>query len=166
MARLPFQTLVIAYRRLAGLELAVLHRADYDAWQFVSGGGEASETPIEAARREGREEAGIADAVYEPLAATAMVPACWFPAWADWPAELLVVPEHAFAVDVGDRELVLSAEHDELCWLRYDDAVRRLAFDSNRVALWELHERLFPGPRTKRAAFDTRHAGRCACSPA
>ena len=28
-----------------------------------------------------------------------------------------------------------------------------LRFDSNRTALWELHERLFPGTRIKRPAY-------------
>ncbi|MEO8705628.1 MAG: NUDIX pyrophosphatase [Kofleriaceae bacterium] len=164
--RLPFQTLVLPYRLHHGLEVAVLHRADYDAWQFVSGGGEDGETIEVAARREGREEAGIAESAnYEPLDAKAMIPACWFGAWEQWPRDVLVVPEHAFAVDVGDHAIELSAEHAEVRWLHYDDAVRRLTFDSNRIALWELHERRFPAPRSKRAAFDTLHAGRCACSP-
>jgi dATP pyrophosphohydrolase len=167
MARAPFQVLVLPYRRIgAGMEVAVLHRSDYDAWQFVSGGGERGETAEAAARREAREEAGIAAGLdFRALDAQAMIPACWFSAWPTWPEGVLVVPEHAFAVDVGDRALVLSGEHDDLRWLRYDDAVAQLSFDSNRVALWELHERLYPAPRGKRAAFDTRHTGHCACSP-
>jgi dATP pyrophosphohydrolase len=167
MSRAPFQILVLPYRRTAaGMEVAVLHRADYDAWQFVSGGGEAGETVEIAARREAREEAAIpAGADYLALDAKAMIPACWFSAWAVWPEAVLVVPEHAFAVDVGDRALELSEEHDEVRWLHYDEAVALLRFDSNRVALWELHERLYPAVRCKRAAFDTKHAGRCACSP-
>jgi dihydroneopterin triphosphate diphosphatase len=167
MPRAPFQVLVLPYRRTAaGMEVAVLHRADYDAWQFVSGGGEAGETIDMAARREAREEAAIpAGADYLALDAKAMIPACWFSAWPTWPEATLLVPEHAFAVDVGDHALVLSDEHDEVRWLHYDDAIALLRFDSNRTALWELHERLYPAVRCKRAAFDTRHAGNCACSP-
>jgi dATP pyrophosphohydrolase len=119
-----------------------------------------------AARREAREEAAIpAGAAYLPLDAKAMIPACWFSAWPSWPDGLLVVPEHAFAVDLGDRTLELSDEHDRVRWVHYDEAVALLRFDSNRVALWELHERLYPAVRCKRAAFDTKHAGHCACSP-
>ena len=166
MARAPFQILVLPYRRSAGLEVAVLHRADYDAWQFVSGGGEGDETPISAARREGREEAGIPETLpYLPLDAISMVPACWFSAWTTWPAEIFVVPEHSFAVDLGDQAIALSDEHLQVRWLHFDDAVALLKFDSNRVALWELHERLFPAPRIKRFAFDARHDG-CRCSKA
>lgn len=164
--RAPFQVLVVAYRRIASrLEVAVLRRADHEIWQFISGGGEDAETLEQAARREGREEAGLPDdARYEALQTTTSVPACWFDAFADWPADRFVVPEHAFAVDAGARALVLSAEHLEVRWLMYDDAIRLLTFDSNRTALWELHERLYPAPRVKRAAFDTRHTGRCPCS--
>lgn len=166
--RAPFQVLVLPYRRSArGLELAVLRRRDHDVWQFVSGGGEEGETVDEAARREGFEEAGIPlTATYARLDATATVPACWFSAWATWPAERFVVPEHAFAVEVGALAIALSDEHAEARWVGHDDAMARLRFDSNRTALWELHERLYPAARGKRSAFDARHAGRCPCSPA
>lgn len=152
MPRAPLQILVLPYRRRAGLEVATLHRTDYDLWQFVSGGVEHGESLDEAARREGFEEAGIATtARYQQLDAVAMIPACWFPAWASWPAHVLVVPEHAFAVETDT--VVLSAEHDDVRWLGYDAAVALLRFDSNRIALWELRERLYPGERCKRTAF-------------
>jgi dATP pyrophosphohydrolase len=153
--RAPFQVLVLPWRRGgAGLEVAALRRADYDLWQFVSGGGELGETPEAAARREATEEAGLPpDAPLLTLDATATVPACWFTAWPSWPADVLVVREHAFAVEVGARELTLSPEHRELRWCGVPEAMELLRFDSNRTALWELHERLFPGPRVKRPAF-------------
>lgn len=167
MPRAPFQVLVLPYRRgAAGMQVAILHRADYQVWQFVSGGGELGETPEAAARREGLEEAGIPPAApYLRLDATAMIPACWFAAWPSWQSDVLVVPEHAFAVDVGDHAIVRSAEHDDVRWVPYDDAVALLRFDSNRVALWELHERLYPLPRAKRFAFAAVHHRPCACSP-
>jgi len=37
----------------------VLKRSDADCWQFVAGGGDDGETPIQAAVRETREEVGI-----------------------------------------------------------------------------------------------------------
>jgi dATP pyrophosphohydrolase len=165
MTRAPFQVLVVPYRRgERGLQVAVLRRADHDVWQFVSGGGEAGETVEMAARREGREEAGIAeDAPYTRLDAMAMLPACWFSAWSSWPSGLLVVPEHALAVDVGELAIALSDEHVAVRWVGYDEAIALLRFDSNKIALWELHERLYPAARIKRAAFDARH-DRCACS--
>ncbi|MBL4684803.1 MAG: NUDIX domain-containing protein, partial [Nannocystaceae bacterium] len=89
MARAPFQVLVLPYRRAKdGLEVAVFRRADYDVWQFVSGGGEAGESPETAARREVAEEAGVSTTgiiTTEIIALDAMttIPGCWFRAWAD-----------------------------------------------------------------------------------
>jgi dihydroneopterin triphosphate diphosphatase len=146
---------VLPWRRGArGFEVAVFHRTDYDVWQFVSGGGEDGETPEVAARREGHEEARIPLAApYLRLDTVASVPACWFRAWPRWPAHILVVPEYAFAVDTGDHEPRLSDEHHTLRWCSRDEAMDLLRFDSNRTALWELHERLFPGERVKRRAY-------------
>jgi dihydroneopterin triphosphate diphosphatase len=152
--RAPFQVLVLPYRRRAEIEVAVFRRADYDLWQFVSGGGELGETPEAAARREGFEEAGLArDATYLRLDSMTTIPACWFAAWSTWGDDLLVVPEHAFGVEVQEHPIRLSTEHLEFAWLEYGEAMERLRFDSNRNALWELAERLSPGPRCKRPAY-------------
>ena len=60
--RSPFNVLVIPYRRShADCEFAVLHRAGEPMWQFITGGGELNETPLEAARREAREEAEVGE---------------------------------------------------------------------------------------------------------
>lgn len=153
MARAPFQVLVIPWRRAGdAMEVAVFHRADHDLWQFVSGGGEDDESRVEAARREGFEEAGIPrDTPYLALDAMTMLPACWYHAWPTWPADVLVIPEYAFGVEVAD--VVRSEEHRDVRWCTVPAAMDRLSFDSNRHALWELHERLFPGPRVKRFVY-------------
>ena len=58
--RAPFQILAIPYKIVDGVPYyCVLHRADYDQWQFIAGGGEDNETPLEAAKRETWEESGI-----------------------------------------------------------------------------------------------------------
>ena len=57
--RVPFQILAIPYRQNPDLQFCVLHRADIDQWQFVAGGGEDDETPVESAIREISEETGI-----------------------------------------------------------------------------------------------------------
>jgi len=82
-----------------------------------------------------------------------MIPACWFRAWAQWPQDVLLIPEHAFAVDVGDGQIEISSEHHAFEWLSMDAAMKRLRFDSNKNALWELNERLHPRPRGKRPAY-------------
>jgi len=60
VARAPFQVLIFPFHRTdSNLEYAIFRRADAGYWQGVAGGGEGEETPLEAARREAKEEAGI-----------------------------------------------------------------------------------------------------------
>ena len=71
----------------------------------------------------------------------ASLPRSAFPE-AGWPPEVLVIPEHPFAVDVGSAALCLSPEHSGQKWMTYADALQALTWDSNKVALYELNERL------------------------
>ena len=145
MPRAPLQVLVIPYRRRAdgGLEFAVFRRADGSMWQFLAGGGEDDETTDAAAAREAFEEAAVPlESPLLRLDSTASVPRDAFPGGAHWPADVFVVPEHAFAVDVADHPVRLSAEHASVEWLAFDVARQRLTWQSNQVALWELRERL------------------------
>ena len=55
---------------------------------------------------------------------------------------LKAAKREANEVDVKDKKLVLSSEHTEIKWLKYENAVAILKFDSNKTALYELNERL------------------------
>ncbi len=142
--RAPFQVLVIPFRKTAtGLEFAVLKRSDAGYWQFVAGGGEDAETPIEAAQRETGEEIGIAaNGRLIQLDSMATVPKNCFAASKSWGDNVYVIPEHCFAVEVCNNVLALSGEHTECRWVGYEKACNLLKWDSNRNALWELNERL------------------------
>ncbi len=59
-----------------------------------------------------------------------------------WGEGVLVVPEYCFGVEVRNREFVLSREHAEYRWVRYDSAIEMLHWDSNKNALWELNHHL------------------------
>lgn len=148
MARAPLQTLLILHRRRVDRfrEFAVFHRADSDIWQFVSGGAEDGETPEQTARRELLEETGIAPSLpLRRLDAVGAIPREAFPGVTHWPSTIEVIPEHAFAIEVNDHAVVLSAEHREVLWLSLADALGLLTWESNRAALRELHERLRAG---------------------
>ena len=147
MSRAGFQVLVIPYRECSdgSHEDALTSRSDCGAWQFLSGGGDEGETPLEAAKREAYEEGGVAEGfTYLELEAVASIPASHFTDRWEWEHRRYVCREYSFAVDVGAREIVLSHEHSEVRWLRYEDALELLTWDSNRIALWELHARLGP----------------------
>ena len=54
-----------------------------------------------------------------------------------------VIPEYAFAVEIrNDDNIQLSNEHKEYKWVEYDEAIKKLKYDSNKTALWELNERI------------------------
>ncbi len=141
--RAPLQILAIPYRYTDGrLEVCVLHRATIDQWQFVAGGAEDAETPEEAARREIWEETGI-HTLPVRLSAVCSIRADCYDA-PHWPRDLYVVPEYSFAF-LCKEEITLSHEHDACIWMSPDEAERRLHWDSNKTALYELTCRLRDG---------------------
>lgn len=145
MARAPFQVIVIPFLQTNLNErlYAVFRRAKVDMWQAVSGGGEDAETPAQAAVRETFEETGIVagDALIA-LDSRASIPAAIFLGTAHWPKDLFVVPEYSFGLSVNDTTVRLSDEHVEVAWLPFREAHERFTWDSNKVALWELEQRL------------------------
>ena len=142
--RAPFQVLVIPFRRCDdGTEYALLRRSDTGYWQWIAGGGEVGETVLESARREAYEEAGVPRS--SPLCrlrATFSVPTSYFAARDRWPRDLYVIPEYCFAVDVRGTTISLSLEHTEFRWLDFESASKMLHWQTNRVALWELSQRI------------------------
>jgi dATP pyrophosphohydrolase len=60
----------------------------------------------------------------------------------EWGPDVLVIPQHTFGVNIGDHTIVLSEEHTEFEWCSYEQAVAKLTYESNRLALWELNHRL------------------------
>lgn len=150
--RAAFKVLVLPYRPASDddWEFAIFQRSDIGCWQGISAGGEDDETPLEAARRETFEEAGIPiDAAFLPLDTTASIRVTWFRESHRWGENRFVVPEHAFGVLTDQEELNVSSEHPEVRWLPFADAESLLRFDSNRTALWELNQRIRGlGPRS------------------
>lgn len=151
MARSPFNVLVFPYRKVGDdeFEYALLKRSDAGFWQGIAGGGEDSETPLEAAKRETFEEAGIpSDSSFLRLDTVEPVPVTEFRDSDLWGEDVYVIPQYCFGVLVEDSGLVLSREHTEYRWLRYEEARRMLEYDGNKTALWELDKRLRGrGPR-------------------
>ena len=66
--RAPFQILTIPYRILGStIVFCVMHRSDIDQWQFIAGGSEDDEKPLQSAKREIYEETGIKIEIIIPL---------------------------------------------------------------------------------------------------
>ena len=143
------QILVIPFAQTPeGLRVGVLHRSDMEAWQFIAGGAEDEETPIQATRRECWEEANLPpETTFYALDSRGCVPSNIFKKddQARWGKRRFVVPEYAFAAAVRPEQIVLSHEHTAIEWLDEASAAQLLTYDSNRTALWELAERLRRG---------------------
>jgi len=146
MPRAPYNVLVIPWYRAGSCpEYCVFKRKDMGVWQFIAGGGEAGETPVQAAVRESLEEAGIAaDGMLKRLTAGYHVPACCFSdeARAGWGPSVIVVPAHCFAVEVKSRVIAISREHTAFQWAGYDAAYSMLRFDADKTAMYETDQRI------------------------
>jgi dATP pyrophosphohydrolase len=146
MARAPFQVLVFPHVVIdAAVSYALFQRSKETGgyWQAIAGGGEGAETPLEAAKREAEEEAGIGQASrFFQLTSVATIPFVEISGFAVREGGPLVLPEYAFGVRIDAKELVISQEHDSYGWHSYDEAHRMLRWDSNKTALWELDYRI------------------------
>jgi dATP pyrophosphohydrolase len=146
MARAKYQVLVIPFHiENDKVSYCVFHRSQRDAWQFIAGGGEDEDDSVMmTAKREAYEEAKISpSSPFIALESLCSVPAyCFEEVRKHWGQDCLVVPEYAFAVRMKDCKLQLSSEHTEYAWVDYDTAVKRLKYDSNRTALWELDQKI------------------------
>lgn len=140
--RAPFQVLVFPFIKEKGkFYYAIFKRKDMNIWQGIAGGGEGSEKPFEAAKRETCEEASIDEkSSYIRLSSMTTIPAENIHGliWGD----IVMVPEFAFGVEVKSKNLKTSAEHTEYRWFSCEEAIKKLKYDSNKSAVWELNYRL------------------------
>ena len=147
MARAKYQVLVIPYWKSDHEVLyCIFQRSDMaDCWQFVAGGSEEEDgAPLISARREAFEEAGIPlDAHFIQLETTSSISTEHFPkARLHWGERCLVIPEYCFAVELPHKSIRISDEHTRFAWVDYATAMERLQYDSNKVALWELDNKI------------------------
>lgn len=144
MARAPFQVLVIPYNFTSdGIKYCIFKREDVevDMWQWVSGGGEDTESSLESAKREMNEETGVIVSELVPLNSMTYIPTYFFEEVTISYPDHIVIPEYSFGALIG-QEIVLSDEHSEYRWVDYKTAMILLHWDSNKTALYELHKRL------------------------
>ena len=142
--REPYQILSIPYRIVDDTPLfCIFRRAGSSYWQFIAGGGENGETPIEAVERETTEEIGVDPKNIKQLTCIAYVPAEVIAESRrqHWDKNTYVIPEYSFAFEC-DSEPTLSNEHTEFKWLTYNEARELLKWDSNKVAMYEINRQL------------------------
>ncbi|CAH6895673.1 Dihydroneopterin triphosphate pyrophosphatase [Vibrio chagasii] len=140
--RAPFQVLIFPYKfEMAEPMFLIACRTDNGEWQAISGGGEDYESLLEAAKRELFEEASLTGIDWVQLDSMCMLPRVFYSDNEKWNDHPYVIPEYSFSVQVSG-EPKLSSEHTEFRWCKASVASKLLKYDSNRIALWELCERL------------------------
>lgn len=141
--RSPYQILIFPfYRQDDELLYALFKRKDLKAWQGIAGGGEEGETPIETATREAYEEAGISPkSKMIQLSSITSIPVVNISGFI-WGEDVLVIPEFSFGVELTSKTMKISHEHSICQWFTYEEAMKKLKWDSNKTALWELNYRI------------------------
>ena len=146
MARANYQCLIIPFMIVDGEpRYAIFKRSDRGIWQFLSGGGEDGETPVETAKRECFEEAQIPSTIpFYELDAISTVPAEIFceEYRKNWPSDCYVLKEYKFTFKLEEDIIKISDEHSEYKWATFDEAFDLLKYDSNKVALREVRARI------------------------
>lgn len=146
MARAPFQCLILPYIiENNKIKYGVFKRSDHGFWQFISGGGEDNETPLEAAHRECFEEAQIPkDYPIYQMDSTCSIPAEIFSEeyQKNWGEKYYVITEYTFALPLEKDIIKISHEHSEYKFVDFKEAIELLKHDSNKTALRELRARI------------------------
>lgn len=144
MGRSPFQVLVFPYLYMGNeILFAIFKRKTAGYWQGIAGGGEDNETPLQGAKRESLEEAGISSEFkFISLDSITTMPVEHVVGEFLWGENKYVIPEYSFGVEVPEMDIELSNEHSEFKWVHYEEAMKMLKWDSNKNAVWELNKRL------------------------
>ena len=144
--RQSHQILAFPYRKNSNGEYiyAIFCRTgEKERWQGIAGGVEEGETFIEACRREANEEANISyNAEIIELESISTMPVVNVTKEFIWGENTCLIYEHCFGIDVTNEEIKLSHEHSKFEWLTFSEANKKLKWDSNRNALWELDWKL------------------------
>lgn len=110
-------------------EILCVSSSDHAQWQFISGGGENSETPLNAAKRETLDKGGIRAERWIELKSLAyiLVTIISEKRRRHWGNDNYVIPEYAFGFACFD-DIRLSHEHIEYIRRTYEEAIRKLKF--------------------------------------
>lgn len=142
--RQPYQVLIFPYKKeKEKIVYAIFLREDLKVWQGIAGGVEENETPLLAAKRESLEEANISkNAKFITLDSYTTMPVVNVAGKFAWGKDIFLIKEFSYGVNAQNEKIKISDEHIKYEWLSYEKAIKKLKWDSNKSALWELNERL------------------------
>ncbi|MBN1622734.1 MAG: NUDIX domain-containing protein [Clostridia bacterium] len=141
--RQPWNVFVYIYRLYNEVpEYLLLKRSDDGVWQGAAGGGETGENPPDAALRELKEETGvILYTKINRLDTISYMEKTLFQDNEKWDSTIYVIPMYYFYTE-HTGEVKISCEHTDFGWFGFEEAMKKLFWHDNKVALWELNERL------------------------
>ncbi len=138
--RLPIQANIFVVRptKDSGREYLMLHRVlpQISFWQPVTGGVESGETIEQTAAREFNEETGFAPDGLTSIDYTySFPPDGFFKDVFETPPDEIVVHVFVAKVPAGSEPTLDPVEHDQYCWLAYDDAMKILHWWDDKESL-------------------------------
>ena len=96
------------YKTDDSIQYAIFNRSDYAYWQGIAGGGEDGEIPIESAKREAFEEAGITrECSYIQLDSVSSLPVEDVVGEFLWGEEVYVIKEFSFGLTSLQKHLII-----------------------------------------------------------
>ncbi len=127
---------VVVFRREDKEVLYLLLKYGWGHWGFIKGHIEPGESEIDAVKREALEEAGISDLRF----------IFGFREKIEYVYTLHGERRHKtvyyYVAETRQRDVKLSYEHKDYAWLPYEDAVKRITYDSDREVLRKAHKYL------------------------
>ena len=103
LMRAPYQILTILYKRENNRILyGIFYRNSHPIWQFISGGGENNEKPLETVIREIKEETSliVEKRKIEQLDSKTTIPVLNITGEYTWGPNVYVVPEYSYAIEI------------------------------------------------------------------
>lgn len=122
------------------LSVVLVRPAGRTTWVLPKGHIEPGESPLDAARREAREETGLVAGTVEPLGDISYV---FSSRERGGPLTRIFKRVHFFLMEcAGGDPSAHDAEIDEVAWLSFDDALKRATHTSEQALIAKAREML------------------------
>ena len=127
---------VVVFRREGNKVLYLLLKYGWGHWGFIKGHIEEGEKEIDTIRREAFEEAGLTDLQFV-FGFRERIEYDYF-----YNGEKRHKIVYYYLAETKQKDIRLSYEHTDFAWLPYEQALKRITYDSDRKVLEKAHKYL------------------------